>query len=69
LNRLKLYIGRYDATRKDWWKKTNWQEARSFLGGEPAAARLTDYIKPETITVYGPEEINKKNLELGIVCG
>jgi hypothetical protein len=57
--RPKLYIGRYDATREEWWEKTDWRETGAFLGGEPAAARLTDYLKPETITVYGPEEINK----------
>lgn len=57
--RPKLYIGRYDATSEEWWGKTDWQGTRAFLGGEPAAARLTDYLKPKTITVYGPQEINK----------
>lgn len=57
--RPKLYRGRYNATTDEWWKKTDWQKTGTFLGGEPAAARLTAYLKPETITVYGPEEINK----------
>jgi hypothetical protein len=57
--RPKLYIGRYNATTDEWWKKTDWQKTGTFLGGEPAAARLTGYLKPETVTVYGPDEINK----------
>jgi len=57
--RPKLYIGRYGGTKKEWWEKTAWQKTGTFLGGEPAAARLTDYLKPEIITIYGNEEINK----------
>ncbi|MDL2123016.1 MAG: hypothetical protein LWX51_08025 [Deltaproteobacteria bacterium] len=57
--RPKLYIGHYNTTRKEWWEKINLGKNQFFLGGEPAAARLTDYLKPETITIYGPEEINK----------
>ena len=57
--RPKLYIGQFGATREQWWEKTDWQKTGTFLGGELAAARLTDYLKPETITIYGPEEINK----------
>ena len=57
--RPKLYIGRYGATKKEWWEKTAWRKTGTFLGGEPAAARLTNFLKPETITIYGPEEINK----------
>lgn len=57
--RPKLYIGKYGTTNEDWWANTDWQKTETLLGGEPAAARLTDYLKPETITIYGPEEINK----------
>ena len=57
--RPKIYIGRYGATNKEWWEKAAWRETGNFLGGEPAAARLTKYLKPETITVYGNEEINQ----------
>jgi len=57
--RPKLYIGHYGATSEEWWEKINLGKNQFFLGGEPAAARLTDYLKPETITIYGPEEINK----------
>ena len=57
--RPKLYIGRYDTTKEEWWERADWRKTGTFLGGEPAAARLTDFLKPETITIYGPEEINK----------
>ena len=56
--RPKLYLGRYDTTNVKWWNKTDWQKNNALLGGEPAAARLTGYLKPETITVYGPKNIN-----------
>ena len=57
--RPKLYIGRYDTTKVDLWERADLRKTGIFLGGEPAAARLTDFLKPETITIYGPEEINK----------
>jgi hypothetical protein len=57
--RPKLYIGRYGATNKEWWEKAAWRKTGNFLGGEPAAARLTKYLKPETITVYGSEDTNR----------
>lgn len=57
--RPKLYIGKYETKKTDWWKNIDWRQTNAFLGAEPAAAVLTDYIKPATITVYGPEEINQ----------
>jgi len=57
--RPKLYIGRYGVTNNEWWGKTAWRKTGTFLCGEPAAARLTDYLKPEIITIYGNEDINK----------
>ena len=57
--RPKLYTGRYDTTKEEWWERADWRKTGTFLGGEPAAARLTDYLEPEVITIYGNEEINK----------
>ena len=57
--RPKLYTGRYDTTKEDWWERAAWRKTGTLLGGEPAAARLTDFLKPEIITIYGNEEINK----------
>jgi len=57
--RPKLYTGRYDTTKVDLWERAAWRKTGTLLGGEPAAARLTDFLKPEIITIYGNEEINK----------
>lgn len=57
--RPKLYIGKYETKKTEWWKNIDWRKTKAFLGAEPAAAILTDYLKPATITIYGPEEINK----------
>ncbi|MFZ2632285.1 MAG: type IV toxin-antitoxin system AbiEi family antitoxin [Desulfosalsimonadaceae bacterium] len=56
--RPRLFIGKYDTKKIDWWKTVDWRQTNACLGAEPAAALLTDYIKPATITIYGPEEIN-----------
>ncbi|HET9177678.1 MAG TPA: type IV toxin-antitoxin system AbiEi family antitoxin [Terriglobia bacterium] len=50
--RPKLVIGRYAAPDRDWWQKAHIQEQQAFWGGEIAAARLTQYLKPEDITIY-----------------
>jgi hypothetical protein len=56
--RPKLYIGRFGALNDKWWQNNDWRHHGALLGGEPAAAHLTGYLKPETVTIYGPEDIN-----------
>ena len=56
--RPKLLIGRYTTKKTGWWKNIDWQNTNVCLGAEPAAAVLTKYLKPETITIYAPEKIN-----------
>jgi hypothetical protein len=56
--RPKLYVGRYRAPQPDWWKNVDWKKYDTFLGGEPAAARLTQHLKPEKITLYAPGDVN-----------
>ncbi len=36
----------------DWWKNAKFDPPHVVLGGEPAADRLTHYLKPGTITLY-----------------
>jgi hypothetical protein len=55
--RPKLYMGTYKTAKQDWLKDLDWQKTNAFIGGETAAAILTDYLKPATTTIYGPEEI------------
>jgi hypothetical protein len=57
--RPKLYIGRFRARVADWWKDVNWKEFNAFLGGEPAAAKLTGYLKPETAMIYAAHDIHE----------
>ena len=36
-----------------WWTQFDAQEYGLVLGGEPAAERLTRYLRPQTVAVYG----------------
>lgn len=56
--RPKLYVGRYRAPQLDRWRNVDWKKFNTFLGGEPAAARLTQYLKPEKITIYAQGDVN-----------
>ena len=51
--RPKLALGRYRTEMNRWWTEFNPQEYGLVLGGEPAAERLTQYLRPETVTIYG----------------
>jgi hypothetical protein len=51
--RPKLAIGRYRTELRRWWTKLNARDYDVVLGGEPAAERLTRYLRPETVTLYG----------------
>ncbi|MGO8793008.1 MAG: type IV toxin-antitoxin system AbiEi family antitoxin [Terriglobia bacterium] len=50
--RPKLLLGRYAAPEPEWWEKTHIADFHAYWGAEPAAARLTGYLKPELMTVY-----------------
>jgi hypothetical protein len=51
--RPKLLIGRYRTDLTGWWAELTPQDYGVLLGGEPAAAKLTQYLRPEAITLYG----------------
>lgn len=53
--RPKLILGRYRGA-EGWWQNAQLNPAQALWGGEPAAAKLTDYLKPEIITVYADKE-------------
>ena len=57
--RPKLFLGRYRAPKPEWWKMANLNEFKVYLGGEPAAAKLTQYLKPEKAILYADPDINK----------
>jgi hypothetical protein len=50
--RPKLLLGRYAGPDPKWWEQTRIADFRAYWGAEPAAARLTGYLKPELMTVY-----------------
>jgi hypothetical protein len=50
--RPKLVLGRYTAPDPKWWEKARIRDFHAYWGAEPAAARLTGYLKPELVTVY-----------------
>jgi len=50
--RPKLLLGRFAAPDPKWWEQTRIGDFHAYWGAEPAAARLTGYLKPEFMTVY-----------------
>ena len=57
--RPKLYIGRFRGPNTTWWQDVDWKGFDTYLGGEPAAARLTGYLKAGTATIYAAGDINQ----------
>jgi len=56
----KQLIGEFVADEPLWWKKIEIEQYGAYWGGELAAAEYTNYLKPETLTVYLPEKGRKK---------
>lgn len=53
LLRPRLFINRYHAEKNDWWMDVN--PGQELWGGEVAAYKMTNYLKPEIITLYAPK--------------
>ena len=53
--RPKLLIGRFGTTKTDWWKDAPLTDFKAYWGGEVAAKKLTQYLKPKMITIYAKE--------------
>lgn len=49
--RPKLLLGRYKG-EYDWWRQKRLDPFKAQWGGEIAAARLTQYLQPQIITIY-----------------
>lgn len=54
--RPKKIIGRYNAADPDFWKHKDLPLDKAFWGGEVAATKLCEYLKPEVVTIYTIEE-------------
>jgi len=59
LLRPKKMLGRYRTTNIDWWKNTDLDVFQAYWGGEIAAAILTEYLKPQIITIYTPQPLGE----------
>lgn len=55
-----LVIGRYRAESNDWWRDVPDLPGQCQFGGEPAAAILTEYLKPATVTAYCADAVPRE---------
>jgi hypothetical protein len=55
--RPKLLLARYSSRKSDWWKSAHLGRFDALWGGEVAAAKLTQYLRPEVKTIYAPTAI------------
>lgn len=62
--RPKRLIGRYKATRPEFWQQEEIDRVDAQWGGEVAAYRLTRYLKPEIVTIYTRKPVHNLTLDL-----
>lgn len=61
--RPKLTLGRFRG-EYGWWQQKNFDPLKAQWGGEVAAAKLTQYLQPQIITIYTtPEQLNPLLIE------
>lgn len=63
--RPKLLTGRFSSRTSDWWQTVNLEEYQACWGGEIAAAKLTNYLKPELFSIYSPSRLPKLQVKYG----
>jgi len=56
----KLKVGEFVANDYGWWKALNVQNYNAYWGGEVAASKYTHHLTPKVITLYLPEDAEKK---------
>jgi hypothetical protein len=61
--RPKLGIERFKADDPEWWKNVDIADYNACWGGEVAAAKLTEQLKPEKVVIYAPEPPGKLIIE------
>ncbi len=57
--RPKKMIGRFKADNPYWWENTDLKEINALWGGEVAANIMTEYLRPQIITVYAKQPIGR----------
>jgi len=58
----KLILGEFIADDPYWWNAIDIQKYHGYWGGETAAAKYTNYLKPKVATVYMQEHLRNKLL-------
>jgi hypothetical protein len=51
----KKLLGTFKTANADWWKEAELPGPETYWGGEIAAAKLTQYLKPQKVTIYTSE--------------
>lgn len=66
--RINLRVGRFhtDKFQGRWWEDVNIKDFGAAWGGEIAAEKLTDYLIPETVTVYTDSPIPQFQARFGL---
>jgi hypothetical protein len=54
--RPKLLLGRYMADQPEWWENAKLHNLQACWGGEVAAAKMTQYLRPQLVTIYTREK-------------
>lgn len=62
--RKKLVVGRYTTNALGNWHTTNLENFDAFWGGEVAAMKITNYLQPETVTIYANPPAGRIKTEL-----
>ncbi len=55
--RPKKMIGRFKADNPYWWENVDLKGINALWGGEVAAKLMTEYLKPQVITIYAKQPI------------
>ena len=63
--RPKLLLARYRSEEPDWWTEVKPGDLGVYWGGEVAAAKLTQYLRPEMVTVYAARKLPELQVKLG----
>jgi len=62
--RPKTLIGKFITDREDLWQQRDLLRYHAYWGGEVAANKLTNYLKPEIVTIYARKPVNDLVLNL-----
>lgn len=66
--RIEMRVGRFrtDKFPGNWWEKVQIGDYGAVWGGEIAAEKLTDHLKPESVTIYADSPIPQFQARFGL---